>query len=108
MSGGCPEVSGRYLECITKVLEDVWKVSACCKEGSEEYKESLLKARSSQDRCSQGRKSQFRTGPFQKGQARTGQVMPGRVKMDQVRTGQVRTGQVSAGQSGQIRTDSFR
>ena len=31
------------------------KVYACCKEGSGEYKESKLKARSSQDMCSQDR-----------------------------------------------------
>ena len=61
MSEGCLEVSGRCLECITKVLEDVWKVSACCKECSEEFKESLLKARSSSDRCSQDRSSHDRS-----------------------------------------------
>ena len=44
-----------------KVLEGVWKVSACCKEGSGEYKESLLKARSSQDRCCHDKSSQNRS-----------------------------------------------
>ena len=54
-------VSGGCLEGVTKVLEDVWKAFECCKEGSGEYKESLLKARSSQDRCSQDMSSQDRS-----------------------------------------------
>ena len=51
-------MSGRYLDGITKVPEDVWRVSACCKEGSGEYIESQLKSRSSQDRCNQDRSNQ--------------------------------------------------
>ena len=49
VSGGCLgvvwRVSGRCLECIMEVLEDVWKVSACCKEGSGELKGGYVKLR---------------------------------------------------------------
>ena len=61
---GVWRVSGRCLKGVTKVLEDVWKVYKGCIEGSGEYKDSLLKARSRQDRCSkanQDRSTQDRT-----------------------------------------------
>ena len=60
---------------------------ACCKQDSGDYKESQLKARSSQGMCSQD--SQVRIGQVRRDQARTGQVKSGQVKSGEVKLGQV-------------------
>ena len=57
-----------------RCLDLVWKVSACCKEGSGEYKESLLKTGSSQDRCSQDWLSQVRSSQDRSSQDRSSQA----------------------------------
>ena len=68
-------MSRRFLEDVRKVsgrcLKIIWKVFACCKEGLREYKESLLKARSSKDRCSQDRSSRYRTSQVRSSQDRS-------------------------------------
>ena len=81
MSGRCQESAWKVSGRCQKVLECVRKMSVSCTEGSGEYKESQLQARSSQERCRQGRTGQFRTSPFKRGQARTGQVMSGQVRI---------------------------